>query len=79
MPLPIHSLLCVTLKSDDDLEVECSAVEIVSHYLTFIPTYSLLYLQKPEMGREILQEAPEKFIVPKKKLQEDTLSFSSGF
>lgn len=57
MPLPIHSLLCVTLESDDDLEVECSAVEIVSHYLTFI-----FCLQKPEMEREILQEAPEKFI-----------------
>lgn len=62
VPLPIHSLLCVTLKSDDDLEVQCSAVEIVSHYLTVISSYSLFCLQKPEMEREILQEAPEKFI-----------------
>ena len=31
------------------------------------------------MEKEVLQGAPEKFVVLKKKLQEDTLSLSSGF
>lgn len=65
-PKPIHVLLCSHCCAClSNLLITSRAVQ--GHYETSVPTSGILSLQKPEIWREILQEAPEACSCPQEK------------